>query len=135
MSTREAARKLLHVIEEIHAEGREIVGDRWTLYPTMKRLADQGDLVGMVIYFEACKASEKGRHVREKLEAKGKKSLETEERRFLEIAMSPICQMLIDGRQEWLTSTYAGHRRWLENAFEKYRESLTRALKGNNILD
>jgi hypothetical protein len=56
------------------------------LYSTVKRLADQADLVSIVIYFEACKASEKGRRVREKLEAEGKKSLETEERRFVVIA-------------------------------------------------
>lgn len=129
MSSREAARQLLQVIEEIHTEGRDIIGDRWTLYATMKRLADQSDLVGMVAYFEACKASTKGRRVRERLEASGRMSLETEERRFLEIAVPPICQMIIDGRQKWLASAYAGHRKLLENVFEQHRDSIARVLK------
>lgn len=135
MNFKEAAKKLLQVIEEIHAEGSHIIGERWALYPKMKGLADQGDLVGMVAYFEACKASPKGRRVREKLEARGKKSLESEERRFLEIAVPPICQMVIDGRQEWLTSAYAGHRKLLENAFEQHRDSVARALKGRVTRD
>lgn len=135
MSFREAARKLLQVIEDIHAEGREIIGERWTLYARMKGLADEGDLVGMVAYFEACKASAKGRRVREKLEASGKQSLETEERRFLEIAVPPICQMVIDGRQEWLASAYAGHRKFLENVFEQHRDTVARALKQRVVRD
>jgi hypothetical protein len=60
MSTREASRKLLQVIEEIHAEGRKIIGERWAFYSTMKRRADHADLVGMVIYFEALRRVKRG---------------------------------------------------------------------------
>jgi len=76
------AARLLGVVRDIYEEGRAIIGERWSLLRKTKEMADRGDVVGILRYFEDCLGNDRGRRVAEKLRAAGKKTLETEERRI-----------------------------------------------------
>lgn len=84
----EKTKRLLEVIREIHEGGKDIVGPRWTLYEKFKQLADVGNGKAMLEYYETCLRSSKGRRVAEELARSGRKTLESEYKRFLEIYSS-----------------------------------------------
>jgi hypothetical protein len=86
MNNVEPANALLSVVKEIYDGGKDIIGPRWTVLAKMTVLAQNADIPGMVRYFENSKRSEKGQGVRRRLERAGRKTLESEEARFMDIA-------------------------------------------------
>lgn len=86
MTNTEKAKAMLAIVREIYEGGKEVIGPQWTVYDKMAALASRGDVDGMVQYFDNCRGSERGRQVHWRLERAGKKSLESEERRFMAIA-------------------------------------------------
>ncbi len=85
MTDTSKAQALLAIVQEVYDGGKGIIDRRWTVLDKMAALAAQNDIAGMVRYFENCKRSERGQRVRRKLERAGKKSLESEEARFMAI--------------------------------------------------
>lgn len=89
MTDAEKAKALLAIVQEVYDGGKQIIGSGWTVLDKMAALARTNDVAGMVRYFENCKRSVKGKRVRGKLERAGKKSLESEEARFMAIVRDP----------------------------------------------
>jgi hypothetical protein len=80
------AAMLRDIVQEIHEDGKHVMGPGWTLLPKMTALASNGDVAGMVRYFRRCKASRRGQVARDRLASAGSKTLESEEARFMKIA-------------------------------------------------
>ncbi len=89
MTNAEKAKVLLSIVQEVFDGGKGIIGPGWTVLDKMAVLAKADNVEGMARYFENCKRSEKGKRVRRRLEAAGKKSLESEEARFIAIVRDP----------------------------------------------
>ena len=85
MNNTEKANALLSVVSDVYHGGKDIIGPRWSVLAKMTVLAENEDVGGMVRYFENCKRNERGQRVRRRLEKAGKKSLESEEGRFMAI--------------------------------------------------
>ena len=83
MSQHAEAQAKLAIIGEIHVDGLPILGPNWTLVEKMKTLADNGNVDGMVRYFKNCETSDVGKRTRRRLEAAGKKTLESVKSRFM----------------------------------------------------
>jgi hypothetical protein len=79
------AKALLSIVDEIYQGGKDLIGRDWTVLAKMTALAENGDVDGMVRYFKNCKKSTVGQRVRRTLERAGRKSLESEEVRFMAI--------------------------------------------------
>ena len=86
MSRRDTAIALPDIIQEIHEDGTAVIGPRWTLLQKMTALAARGNVSGMVTYYERCLTSGRGQRTGGHLSAAGKKSLESENGRFMAIA-------------------------------------------------
>jgi hypothetical protein len=82
----EIAAALLAIVREVYEDGHAVMGPRWTLLPKMTVLADKGDVGGMVRYFCRCIRSRKGQRAHDRLGQAGRKSLESEQTRFMAIA-------------------------------------------------
>ena len=83
------AEALLAIVQEVYDGGRDIIGPGWTVLDKMAILAAANDVDGMVKYFENCKRSYRGQRVRHRLERAGRKSLESEEARFMTLVREP----------------------------------------------
>jgi hypothetical protein len=79
------AKALLSIVDEVYQGGKDLIGPRWTVLAKMAVLAQNDDVDGMLRYFENCKKSAVGQRVRRRLERAGRKSLESEEVRFMAI--------------------------------------------------
>jgi hypothetical protein len=111
------AARVLVVIREVYEGGRAVVGERWSLLKKMKEMADRGDAIGMLRYFEECLQSDRGRRVAEKLRAVGKKTLETEEPRVWRI----VAEALVEAKVDCLYGVRdATRRKRLGESFETY---------------
>ncbi len=117
------ATRLLAVVRKVYDEGRNIIGERWSLFNKMKEMADRNDALTMIHYFEECLQSGRGKRVAEKLHAAGKKTLESEKGDIWAI----VGEALVEAKIDCVRGVRDGLRRKrLEEAFETYwkRDSL-----------
>jgi len=79
---KKTAEQLLSLVHAVYVGGREIIGDRWTLYKRMSDLADRGNVIAMARYFDECLESDRGQRVARKLAAARRETLEDKEPQF-----------------------------------------------------
>jgi hypothetical protein len=82
----ERAAALLAIVREVYEDGRAVMGPNWTLLPRMTALAQTSDVVGMVRYYRRCIGSRKGQRAHARLSQAGKRTLESEQTRFMSVA-------------------------------------------------
>jgi len=88
MTNAEKAQGMLALVRDVHEGAKSIVGGSWTVYDELAVLAEAGEVDAMVSYFQAYKRSARAVHLRGRMEVFGRKTLESQERRFLAIARS-----------------------------------------------
>jgi hypothetical protein len=82
----EEAAALLAIVREVWEDGRAVMGPNWTLLPKMTVLAEKSDVAGMVRYYRRCVGSRKGQRAHARLSQAGKRTLESEQARFMNVA-------------------------------------------------
>ena len=105
MTNHEKAPKLLGIVKEIYEEGKSIIGPGWTVLTKMGDSASRDAVAGMVMYFNRCKESDRGRRTYERLNRAGKKSLESEEHRFMAIARELVLIAAVIALGGWVSAS------------------------------
>ena len=86
MTDTQKAQDMLAIVRGVLDGAVSIMGSSWIVYDDMAVLAEAGKVDGMVEYFQEYKRSATGVRLRQRLETFSKKTLESQERRFMAIA-------------------------------------------------
>jgi len=88
LTAHEKAQEMLAIVRSVHERAPSITGSPWAIYDELAALAEAGDVDAMVTCFQAHKRSARGIRLRQRLQAFGRRTLESQERQFLAIARS-----------------------------------------------
>lgn len=120
MNDADVARRLLSIVGEIFEGGKDIIGARWTVFKKMKDLAERDDFIEMVRYFEQCLQSPRGKQVARRLTDHNRKTLESEQQRFMNV----VAEVLVEARTAYRQSVKENaHRRRVSEALEAFTSS------------